>query len=371
MIKHSGMHYWGANYRFETFRIEGEQAGINRKKDKRIVLMKRRFAVTVIGLIIGLGLILIWLNFVDIREVSNYLRYLKAEFVVLSLLFYIFAYLIRSLRWKVLLQQVQEMTLMKTFLILMAGNFTNYLIPIRAGEIMKCYFIKKLHGTRMSKTLPSVFIDKLFDMTGIFIVLLLLLILPVTLPPALSILIAIILIILVAGCLVLFSAVSAKEKIIGFLKKLLFFIPVRFEEKLAEIIRLFIDGLALFKNHKKIIVPVVTLSVLAVFFDSFFFYSIFLAFGVKVNYFYVLLGYTLIYLSYIIPHPPAQMGSNELIMILIFVAGFGLPADMSGAVMLFSHLLTGIVIVTIGIGAYSYAGIELWTIINKGEELYD
>jgi uncharacterized membrane protein YbhN (UPF0104 family) len=83
----------------------------------------------------------------------------------------------------------------------------------------------------------------------------------------------------------------------------------------------------------------------------------------------VLLGYTLIFLSYIIPHPPAQLGSNEWMMVLIFGVGFGMEVSGISKVMLFSHLLTGLLIVVFGLISYSYAGVRLLNVFKQGEEL--
>ena len=331
--------------------------------------MKRKVLTIVFGAIAGIVFILIWLHFVDLRTIVESLRNLQLIFILIALSFYLSAYFVRSLRWRLLLMRVQPLSRTRAFLFMMAGNFTNYLIPVRAGELMRCYFIKKLHGTRMSLTLPSVFVDKLFDSTGILIVLLLIPLLSVNLPPVLQVLLLTILIILLCGCLIIFLAICKGDRVIRFLKRFLFFIPARSETKLEETITLFVEGLAVFKAQKKLILPVVLLSVTAILLDSFFFYSLFLAFQVQINYFYVLLGYTLIYLSYIIPHPPAQLGSNELMMMLIFAAGFGLHSDTAGAIMLLSHILTGMVIVTMGLFAYSYSGVQLLTIINKGDDL--
>ncbi len=333
--------------------------------------MKKKVLTIVIGTVIGVVFLLIWLYFIDINTVSYYIRNLKLKFVIIALFFYLLAYYIRAQRWRLLLKQVKKLSAPETFLIMMAGNFTNYMIPLRAGELMKCFFIKKMHGVRMSRSLPSVFLDKLFDTLGILFIFLLVPVLAVTLPPALNILVFLILLILLFGWFILLSAIYAGDKVIILLKKLLFFIPRKYEEKLDETISLFVEGLAIFKDHKRLLIPVFILSISAIALDSFFFYSLFLAFGTEINYLYVLLGYTLIYLSYIIPHPPAQIGSNELIMLLIFAAGFGIKADAASAVMLFSHFLTGLAIVTIGIVAYSYAGVKLLTIINKGEIIYD
>ncbi|MBW6516053.1 MAG: flippase-like domain-containing protein [Candidatus Cloacimonetes bacterium] len=331
--------------------------------------MKKKILTIVIGTLIGIIFTAIWLQLVDLRTISQMIKDLKLQYVIISILFYLSAYFIRSLRWNLLLKRVQPLSKMRSYLIMMAGNFTNYLIPLRVGELMRCYFIKKMHGTRMTKTLPSVFVDKLFDSIGILFVLLLVPLLSVSLPATLNILLILISLLLIIGCIILISAIYAESKIVSLLKKLFFFIPTKYEVKLDETLSLFVEGLAVFKDHKQLLLPVILFSIIAIFFDSFFFFALFLAFGISINYFYILLGYTLIYLSYIIPHPPAQLGSNELLMFLIFAAGFGMQADKAGAIMLFSHILTGLIIVTIGLISYSYSGVQLLTIINKGEVL--
>jgi uncharacterized protein (TIRG00374 family) len=333
--------------------------------------MKSKILKLFIGILIGVILFLIWLHFVDISVISLYIRNIRIPFAIVALIFYLLAYFIRSLRWRLLLHRVQPLSPAKTFLIMMAGNFTNYLIPFKAGEFMKCFFIKKMYGARVSSTLPSVFIDKLFDTMGIIFVFLLVPLLAVTLPSILNYLILTIVIILLAGWSILFLAIHAGDKVVKMLKKIFFFIPAKFEARIEERIFIFVEGLAIFREEKKLFFPVFSLSILAIIMDSLFFYSLFFAFGATINYFYVLLGYSLIYLSYIIPHPPAQLGSNELIMILIFVAGLGVQTDIASAIMLFSHFLTGLVIVIIGMIAYGYAGVKFMTLINKGDNIYD
>jgi len=50
----------------------------------------------------------------------------------------------------------------------------------------------------------------------------------------------------------------------------------------------------------------------------------------------VLFGYSLINLSYGLPQPPAQLGSNEWMMIVIFSLGFSLTKSAASAVMAFA-----------------------------------
>jgi uncharacterized membrane protein YbhN (UPF0104 family) len=91
----------------------------------------------------------------------------------------------------------------------------------------------------------------------------------------------------------------------------------------------------------------------------------FLVFGIDITFINVFFGYTLIFLSYAVPHPPAQLGSNELIMILIFSAGFGYGIAEMSSVMLLSHFVTAIVIFITGSLGFVLSGIPMTEIVKK------
>jgi glycosyltransferase 2 family protein len=333
--------------------------------------MKRKILSISLGSLAGVLFLALWLKLVDTSVVLEHLRELRFEPVLLAIVFYLSAYFFRSLRWRQLLKNVVQISPLRAFIVLLGGNFTNYLIPLRAGELAKCYFIKRLTGVRMSESLPSVFIDKLFDTLGIVLVFALIPLMTVNLPATVYVMLIMIVVILLAGTLIILTAAMAEEKVARFLQKGLFFVPKRYHEKLKEMIGLFVSGLAVFKHRRSILPSVLVFSLAAIACDSLFFYLLFTAFNVQVSYFVVLVGYTMIYLSYIIPHPPAQIGSNELMMVLVFAVGFGMNRDMVSAIMVFSHFLTGLLIIVTGMIAYGYAGIKLFKIFTKGEELYE
>ena len=75
--------------------------------------------------------------------------------------------------------------------------------------------------------------------------------------------------------------------------------------------------------------------------DALFCLLAFRAVGVTVPVLVVLYGYTLFNLSFILPSPPGQVGSNELIGLLIFSGVFRVSRAGVGAMFLFSHPWTG------------------------------
>jgi len=65
------------------------------------------------------------------------------------------------------------MKILESFSYFMAGMLINYIIPIRAGEVAKSFFLKKNEGVKISKSLPSIFIDKLTDLFPIIVIIIL------------------------------------------------------------------------------------------------------------------------------------------------------------------------------------------------------
>ena len=69
--------------------------------------------------------------------------------------------------------------------------------------------------------------------------------------------------------------------------------------------------------------------------------------------------YTLYNLAFILPSPPGQIGSNELIGLLVFSGVFGLPRSEVGAMFVFSHPWTGLLMTCSGLACLSSMGLTL------------
>ena len=313
----------------------------------------------IIGIILGVILLFVWIKVINIKEVLGYLKKINLFYIIIASFLYLFSYFVRSLRWRIILSPVCNLKVKKVYFLWMAGFFLNYLIPIRAGELAKSYFLKRTEGKAISRTLPSVFIDKVFDSLSIFVVIALVPFLNVDISKPLLILIEILLIVVFIGLGILILSAVKKDLVVSFFQKFLFFVPKKYKNKFFEIVEIFVEGIGLFKHHYYILPTLILLTFTSVVIDSFYFLCMFRAFGQIIPYPLILFGYTLIYLSYILPTPPAQIGSNELIMVIIFSVGLGLNKEMVSAVMTFAHLLTGVLITIVGLISLSYIGVKL------------
>jgi uncharacterized protein (TIRG00374 family) len=250
---------------------------------------------------------------------------------------------------------------MKNYLYVLSANFLNYFIPLRAGEIGKIYFYKKNHNINWDKTIPIIFVDKVCDTFSLVLVLIMIPITGIVLSYRLKILLYMLIAVFLLCFSILILASISQKKVSIIFEKIIFFIPSKLKEKILVYISNFTNGIAVLLNKKEIILPTLFYTIIACINESFFFYLMFKTFSVNIEFAKVFFGNTLLFLSYILPHPPAQIGSNEVIMFLIFSVGFGLEENIAGAVMAYSHILTGIIIVITGLFSLFYSGINIFT----------
>ncbi|HOD17200.1 MAG TPA: lysylphosphatidylglycerol synthase transmembrane domain-containing protein [Candidatus Cloacimonadota bacterium] len=320
--------------------------------------MKKSNLSLIIGLVVGIILLAVWCVNFDFTYLADALRNLKINYIIWAGIFYLSAYFVRSIRWNLLLRNQVVLKIKDSWLISCAGNWLNYLIPIRAGELAKALLIKRIKHKSAVSVLPSVFIDKFFDTLGIFFILILIPLMKIKISQGLLYLIILVIIAFLIVFLILILSALHKQKMTDILTIFFAWLPKKWREKINELIGLFIDGLNIFEHHYTILLACMLITAVGVVFDGLYFWFVFRAFNLGTGFMIVLFGYTLINLSYIIPQPPAQLGSNEWMMIIIFSLGFGIDRNVASAVMVFAHLFTAVIITVLGILGFSYAGVK-------------
>ncbi len=334
-------------------------------------MSRKRIILLISGLAIGIILILLWLSYIDVNELLTRLRGIRKDLVIYASVVYLSAYFIRSWRWNLLLKQTTDVPLSRTWLYSMGGNWINYLIPIRLGEVVKAWFVKHNHGTPMILVFPSIFIDKTFDTLGIFFVLLMIPILGVELSSGMTVLLILLALVFLASLTVLILSAWRKQSVVKVLQVLFFWLPLRLRSRINVYIELFVEALNVFEHHWTRLISAVVLTALGVALDGLYFYLIFRAFNIDYPFAKVLFGYTLINLSYALPQPPAQLGSNEWMMIIIFSIGFELTRHDASAIMALAHMLTAFLMSSIGVFAIALSGKQVLKAIFRGDKLYE
>lgn len=323
--------------------------------------MSRRLKI---ALALAAGLVLLALAFygVDISAVRANVASARPDLLALGAVLYLTAYFVRSLRWRLILRPVCSTAVSESFFMLMAGYFLNYVIPIRAGEVAKSFFLKRLKGVPVAVSLPTVFVDKLFELVSIVFIVLMVPVLSIRMEPTLAGLIVTVLAVFLMAVAVLVAAFRNQEATTAFLCKMFSWLPGHLYDRLAEWLGLFVRGMGVARENLKALGGLLFLTALAVAIDALYFFTMFKAFGIDVAFTRVLFGYTLLSLSYILPTPPAQIGYNEFVIGLIFAGGLALasvPRDQVMAVIVVAHAMTGAIITLVGLWSFGAMGIRV------------
>ncbi|MDD2331606.1 MAG: lysylphosphatidylglycerol synthase transmembrane domain-containing protein [Candidatus Cloacimonetes bacterium] len=330
--------------------------------------MKKKLSYLAFALVLGAALIWVWASYIDPREVLSQIVLADRAKLLLAALFYLVAYFIRSLRFNFLIRSNNRISIFRTWQYSLAGNLVNYLVPIRLGEFAKAWFIKRNHGEPITRSLPTIFIDKSFDTLGILVVMLIIPFIAIKISQAIISLIVLLFAFFVLSLgLIIFSSVKHKG-LEAVIQGAFFFCPRRYQTKIRSYISFFIQGLNLFEHRWSYLFYAVILTVLGIICDAMYFTFVFRSLGNLLPFAVILFGYTMINLTYALPQPPAQLGSNEWMMMIIFSAGFGLTRNSAGAIMALAHLLTALIIIVTGSLAIANSGYDIIKKVFKGED---
>ena len=149
-------------------------------KVMRSLLSARKTKVT-IGLLVGIGLLFLVSRFVNlstsIQAMQEHLATPRGILLaLLSGVAFLLAFSVRGVRWKLFLNPVvgDKVSTFKAIQLFLVSIFINFLLPIQGGEVAKCVMIKRITGVPISRTLPTVAMDRSLDlMPALFIIIIL------------------------------------------------------------------------------------------------------------------------------------------------------------------------------------------------------
>jgi uncharacterized protein (TIRG00374 family) len=305
---------------------------------------------------------------ISVRSVLQRLEHLNVAYALLCGVVFLSAYVVRALRWRVFLRP-DEVGAGRVIGIYFIAIFLNWLLPVQGGELAKCAILRRTDGIPISRSLATVTMDKMMDLLPAAVLLLVVPFAGLQLSRALWVFLLFPLFALAAGVLVLVIAsrwgVHRRPLISRFMGAVL---PRHFADRAELFVMQFVDTLiALFRKPRLLVIGAAYTAV-AVTLDALFCYLAFLAVGTSLSVAIVLYGYTLYNLAYIFPTPPAHLGSNELMGLLIFSGVFGVSRTGVGAMFLFSHPFTGLLMTATALVCLRATGLDIRSTLRLRSE---
>jgi hypothetical protein len=117
----------------------------------------------VLGYGLSIGCLLWVLHGYAIKGLPHDIRSLDWRWVTVSVLADLAVYIAHGWRWNTLLAPVVRLRLWRTVQAIYIGLFANEVLPLRAGELIRCYLLAHWSDLRLSLSFASAAVERLID----------------------------------------------------------------------------------------------------------------------------------------------------------------------------------------------------------------
>jgi uncharacterized protein (TIRG00374 family) len=243
----------------------------------------------------------------EVLETGNYIYLLLG--VALSLI----TNIIRSYRWKFVLDPIQKISIPSVFSGVAIGYMANNLLPARLGEFVRAYIIGKKEGISKSSTLATIVVERIFDgLTLLFFLVLISLVFSMPLWVKRAGFIAAVFFLSLSAFLIILMfnkgiGVRLVERALGFFSS-------RLGDRIGHLLDYFLSGLAIV-NRKKDIAIVFLFSVIVWLVEATTYYVVGLSFNINLPLYVSILTVVIVNLGITIPSAPGYIGTFEFFCI--------------------------------------------------------
>jgi hypothetical protein len=116
-----------------------------------------------VGVLISAVLLYLAFRGQNPRDIWDALRSFDSRWLVPALVLYGIGVVIRALRWSVLLRPLVPVTARQILPIVVVGYTANNVLPLRTGELVRAYLVRRQFGVRKTAALATIAVERLFD----------------------------------------------------------------------------------------------------------------------------------------------------------------------------------------------------------------
>jgi uncharacterized protein (TIRG00374 family) len=107
---------------------------------------------------------LVWVfHDVKIGDLITHMRTITWWWVAVAIACDILSYACQGFRWKMLLRPTGDISIVRTTQAIYVGLFTNEIIPLRVGEIVRMFLVSRWLKTEFVSILPSYIVERMLD----------------------------------------------------------------------------------------------------------------------------------------------------------------------------------------------------------------
>jgi len=304
----------------------------------------------ILGILISIVFLILAFRNINLKEFSGALTQAHFIYIIFAFSIYLTSFLIRAVRWKIILRPVKNIKFSSSFSVIMIAWMANNLLPARLGEIIRAYVIGKKENISRSASFATIIIERILD--GLTLILIFVLLTIFLQLPDWEKRIG-----LIAGAFFIGSLlflILMKTIKIHTAKPVIFIInlfPKKISEKIFYIINRFAEGLDFFSMRKEQFQSII-LSMFIWLIEGITFYFIIKSLQLQIPWYAAFQTLVIINLGILIPSSPGYIGTYHYFGILaLSIFNVGKESALSFAIII--HALQYISVTSIGL-FYTY-----------------
>ncbi len=99
----------------------------------------------------------------DLPRIWGEIRRMHWGWVTLAAATDVMVYLLHGWRWRLMLRPIQRIPYLQFVRAIYAGLYANEVVPLRAGEVIRCFLLSRSSSLPISVTFASALIERIFD----------------------------------------------------------------------------------------------------------------------------------------------------------------------------------------------------------------
>jgi hypothetical protein len=123
----------------------------------------------IIGVLASVGMLYLAFRNVPLADLTAYIAQINYFWIIPSVALTILAFVLRVVRWQLILKNEIQLSFWKAFHPLMIGFMINCILPGRVGELARPAILKKENGLAMTTGLATVAMERIFDIVMLII----------------------------------------------------------------------------------------------------------------------------------------------------------------------------------------------------------
>jgi len=233
------------------------------------------------------------------------IRELDWRWVSLALVADLAIYFAQAWRWNTLLAPIVDVSPWRTVQAIFIGQFANQVLPLRSGELIRCYMVAHWKSLRLSLSFASAALERLIDGFLLLAAFLITAVFLREVPRDLAIGVRVLSAVLLVGAVLLFLVIFHKQHAHAVMR----------ESRWSATSRHIIEGLHLMGNARTLALTTL-LSVLYLAFQVLTVWALMKADGLDLGFWSAAGVLTIIRLAIVIPNGPANLGLLQVACVL-------------------------------------------------------